>query len=120
MSVEKYRVYCPYCTAAIDVRISVEPSLHIGSLPSKLWVTAEVGASGVEHDCNRLALAESGDKPSCRLYTARSWSPLSPEPEDPRCVNCGGDPHDDAGSIYSADDRAVAATEQNASSEGSA
>lgn len=114
MSVEKYRVFCPYCTAAIDVRISVEPSLRIGSLPSKLWVTAAVSASGIEHACDRLALAVSGEKPSCPLYTARVWSPLSSEPEDARCVNCGGDPHGDAYAIASADSNREVATPENA------
>jgi hypothetical protein len=28
----------------------------------------------------------------CPNYTARKWSPLSPEPEDARCVNCGQGP----------------------------
>ena len=29
----------------------------------------------------------------CSNYTAKSWSPTSPQPEDDRCVNCGHPNH---------------------------
>ena len=41
---------------------------------------------------------EAEGVPLCPGYTARTWTPGAPRPEDARCANCGGPEHADSGS----------------------